>query len=180
MGPPRAEMTRIEAELKELEGLGDDDEDMAMAVVAAAAASALASGHELPESHKAMLAAQKQKQADSAHAAEKKAAEETFLTPRSQRDRGRARSSTAGTSGANAKKPAPEKSPADIVKELKIRKMLLAGQLGQVKKQAAAASGDEKAKLEKSLAALERDMATLDEDIKKNDTAVKVLLEIQK
>ena len=57
-------MTRIEAELRELDRHGDDDDDddIAMAVVAAAAASALASGQELPASQKALLEAQKMKQ----------------------------------------------------------------------------------------------------------------------
>ena len=184
MGPPRAEMTRIEAELRELDRHGDDDDDddIAMAVVAAAAASALASGQELPASQKALLEAQKMKQMQQAKDSEKNAAMAEFLTPRSRSRRGTGATPRASSGGAGGKaKKAPEKSAADVAKELKIRKMLLAGQLGQTKsKLAAAANDDEREKLQKALASLERDMAELDENIKKTEVGAKVLLDVQK
>jgi hypothetical protein len=160
MAPYRARLQKAEAELRELDHIAPADDTVAVAVVAAAAASALASGSALPEAQKELL--EKAQQMMGERQAQAQLATNAVISPR------RARGNTTSRTEAPEKVVIQAPSPADVLRELKIRKMLLVGQIGTLKKQLATPtlSGDERKRAEGSLKLIEADMVKLDDDIK--------------
>jgi hypothetical protein len=162
MAPYRARLQKAEAELRELDHIAPADDTVAVAVVAAAAASALASGSALPEAQKELLEKAQQMMGERQAQAQAQLATNALISPR------RARGNTTSRTEAPEKVVIPAPSPADVLRELKIRKMLLVGQIGTLKKQLATPtlSGDERKRAEGSLKLIEADMVKLDDDIK--------------
>jgi hypothetical protein len=170
MAPWRARLTKAETELRELEHAPPAIDDT-FAIVAAAATAAAASGTPLPESQQEMIA--KAQMIANERQAQAQLATAALVSPRRRRGN-TTNTREVPTAAAAAAVITPAKSPADAIRELKIRKMVLAGQIGAMKKQQAtlAAGGEERKRVDASLKSVEAELAKLDEDIKQLSAAV--------